>query len=223
MIASLAQTQLTPNARKEVERLLAQEPGATMASISTWADEHRNPATAAWHYVNFPRDSCTYEATRDCPGGVCVVGAIENQTKLLASGASDQDKLLALKYIIHFVGDVHQPLHAGYLDDKGGNTYQLQAFMRGSNLHALLDSGLIRNLGEDTETLTSRLLKLPAKSAGFSAVDAAEESCQIVGTTGFYPERLVGMDYIAKFNSTLESRLAMAGNRLAALLNGVFS
>ena len=59
VIANLAATQLTVKARGEVERLLALEPGATLQSISTWADEYRNPATGPWHYVNFPRETCT--------------------------------------------------------------------------------------------------------------------------------------------------------------------
>jgi hypothetical protein len=140
VIAKLAESQLTPKAFSEVNRLLAMEPDATLASISTWADEHRNPATAPWHYVNFPRGDCTYVPERDCPDGKCVVGAINKQVVILRSNAPDDKKLLALKYVVHFVGDVHQPLHAGYGDDRGGNTYQLQAFMRGSNLHAVWDT-----------------------------------------------------------------------------------
>ena len=66
-----------------------------------------------------------------------MVGAIEAQTNILKSDSSDEKRLLALKYLVHFVGDVHQPLHAGYQDDKGCNTYQLQVLMRGTNLHAL--------------------------------------------------------------------------------------
>lgn len=76
VVANLAATQLTDKARAEVDRLLAMEPGQTLQSISTWADEHRNPATGPWHYVNFPRNTCTYHAVRDCPDGNCVVGAI---------------------------------------------------------------------------------------------------------------------------------------------------
>ena len=111
LIAELAEAQLTPEAKAEVNRLLALEPGATLASISTWADENRSPSTAAWHYVNLPRDSaCKYEAERDCPDGQCVVGAIERQSKVLASSATDADKLKALKYVVHFVGDVDQPV-----------------------------------------------------------------------------------------------------------------
>ncbi len=63
----------------EIDKLLALEPGATLESISTWADEHRNPATAAWHYINFPKGTCSYAAARDFPDGNCVVAAIDKQ------------------------------------------------------------------------------------------------------------------------------------------------
>lgn len=223
VIANLADAQLSPAARKEVNRLLALEPGQTLASISTWADEHRSPATAAWHYVNFPRDSCAYDANRECPDGKCVVAAIDKQTEILASNAPDEKRLQALKYLVHLVGDVHQPLHAGYLDDKGGNTYQLQAFLRGSNLHAVWDSGLIKSLNESSDALSKRLLAKtpPIGNAPWTAAQAAEESCRIVGAQGFYPDRLVGMDYIERFTPVMEVRLVTAGARLANLLNGM--
>jgi hypothetical protein len=219
VIAKLAGSQLTAQARTEVTRLLEPEPGSTMVSISTWADEHRNPATATWHYVNFPRRTCTFEAARDCSDGKCVVAAIERQSKVLASSATDATRLLALKYIIHFVGDLHQPLHAGYGDDRGGNSYQLQAFMRGSNLHAVWDSGLIKNLNQDADTLTARLATNAVTGASFDAVRVAEESCHIVDTPGFYPDRLVDVPYIVNYTPVMEQRLTLAGARLAALLN----
>jgi hypothetical protein len=126
VIATLAEQQLTAAARQEVARLLALEPGETLASVSTWADEHRNPQTAAWHYVNFPRGDCHYVAARDCPDGSCVVEALNRQIEVLGSSASDEVRLKALKYVVHFVGDVHQPLHAGYKDDRGGSAGRRQ-------------------------------------------------------------------------------------------------
>lgn len=138
--------------------------------------------------------------------------------------SSCQSSSPCCKYLVHLVADVHQPLHAGYLDDKGGNTYQLQAFMRGSNLHALWDSGLIRHGNEDTETMSTRLLAmpLPDQAHDLKAAYAAQESCRIVGMPGFYPERKVGLDYIARFTPMLEQRLALAGARLARMLNRAF-
>lgn len=223
IIAALAQSQLSPAARQEVDRLLALEPEETLETISIWADEHRNPATAAWHYVNFPRDSCTYDASRDCPDGKCVVAAIEKQTAILASNAPDEKRLLALKYVVHLVADVHQPLHAGYKEDRGGNNYQLQAFMRGSNLHAVWDTGLIKSLNLETASIVKSLLvrPLPNPRPAFTAATAVQESCRIVGKTGFYPDRLVKPAYIGEYTPVMLFQLALAGARLAEVLNQV--
>ena len=221
VVAALAQTQLSAPTQAYVHRLLSLEPGATMVSLSTWADEHRMPVTSPWHYVNFPRNSCIYDAKRDCPNGQCVVAAIDQQLSILASKASDERKLKALAYLIHFVADVHQPLHAGYLDDKGGNAYQLQAFMRGSNLHALWDTGLIKHLNQDTASLALSLAHTPldAIADDLNAAHAAQESCRIVGSPGFYPQRRVGSEYIDKFTPVAKQRLALAAARLARMLN----
>lgn len=221
VVAFIAEKQLTPKAKAAIDRLLAQEPGQTLVTISTWADEHRNPATAAWHYVNFPRETCQYVAERDCPDGKCVVGAIERQVEVLKSSEGDERKLMALKYLVHFVADVHQPLHAGYADDRGGNAFQLQAFMRGTNLHAFWDSGIIKSLSETPEVMAARLGRDSANAGDVdaSAASAAQESCVIVGTPGYYPERRVGQDYMDRFMPVLEARLTLAGARLARLLN----
>lgn len=223
IIASIAQSNLQPTAAKEVARLLALEPGATLASISTWADEHRNPATAAWHYVNFPKGDCQYEQERDCPGGKCVVESIRKQASILQFDVNDEKRLTALKYLVHFVADVHQPLHAGWAEDRGGNTYQLQAFMRGSNLHAWWDTGMIRYLEEHDGTWlpTLQVRRSLLMSKDWKPETAAVESCRIVEQEGFYPGRLVDVDYINKYQETLAQRLHTAGLRLAGLLNRV--
>ncbi len=151
-----------------------------------------------------------------------MVAAIDRQLALLAWNAPAAKRLTALKYVVHFVADVHQPLHAGYAEDRGGNTYQLQAFMRGSNLHALWDVGLIKNLDLSNEALTTRLLAKPVKAGEFSAASVAEESCRIVGTPGFYPDRKVDVPYVERFTPVMEDRLRLAGARLAAVLNRVW-
>jgi hypothetical protein len=222
VIANLAQAQLTAKAKTEIDKLLALEPGETLSSISTWADERRSPTTAAWHYVNFPKNTCTHDAARDCPDGNCIVAAIDRQLEVLKSDAPADRRLLALKYVVHFIADVHQPLHAGYAEDRGGNTYQLQAFMRGTNLHALWDVGLIKNLDLSNEALTARLVAKPVSVGTFNAASIAEESCRIVGMPGFYPDRKVDVPYIERFTPVMEDRLRLAGARLAAVLNGVY-
>ena len=222
LIAEVAETRLSAPARAEIDRLLALEPGATLASISTWADEYRSPSTAHWHYVNLPRDSsCSYEPGRSCIQGGCVVGAIERQVAVLASNTTDEQRLKALKYVVHFVGDVHQPLHAGFADDRGGNSFQLQAYGRGTNLHALWDSALIQQWPIGIAALRA------AVEADKAAVDTwttpgawAEASCRVVTTKGFYPAgNKLPDDYLQRWGPTLVQQLAAAGSRLAAVLN----
>lgn len=221
VVAELAFNTLTPKARFEVTQLLALEPGETLASISMWADERKSPATSAWHYVNFPRDTCQFETERDCPDGQCVVAALERQLAVLASSPTPERRLKALKYVVHLVGDLHQPLHAGYQDDRGGNSYTLQAFMQARNLHALWDGGLVKNLNLDNTALTALVRQsMPQlEQSNLSLSQAAEESCRLVATPGFYPARQVTERYVQQFTPVLLQRLAMAGARLAGLLN----
>ncbi len=223
IIAAIAQSNLNPAAANEVARLLQQEPGATLVSISTWADEHRNPTTAAWHYVNFPKSDCQYVKERDCPNGKCVIEAIRKQSRVLQTETNDEKRLTALKYLVHLVGDVHQPLHAGWGEDQGGNTYQLQALMRGSNLHSWWDTGMIKYLEEQEGPLLEkvRLRKQVSLSKDWTPEAAALESCHIVERDGFYPGRLVDVRYVDKFKDTLTNRLQAAGLRLAELLNRI--
>ena len=222
IVAEVAQPQLTAPVKAEVDRLLALEPGATLASVSTWADEFRSPSTAPWHYVNLPRDSnCTYDPDRSCLQGACVVGAIERQAEVLASHAADEDRLKALKYVVHFVGDVHQPLHAGFADDRGGNSYQLQAFGRGTNLHALWDSALIQRwLGGIAALRTAVEAEKTAVDDNPSPAHWAEASCRVVTAKGFYPTgHKLDDEYAQQWSATLVQQLAAAGHRLAVVLN----
>ena len=222
LIAEIAESGLSGSARNEVKRLLALEPGASLASVSTWADEFRSPSTAAWHYINFPRDAnCRYEPDRSCIQGACVVGAIERQVAVLASDAPDEERLKALKYVVHFVADAHQPLHGGFADDRGANSYQVQAFGRGSNLHALWDTGLIQQWPGGAASL--RVAIEGEKSSIDTTLSPgawAEESCRVVEAQGFYPAgHKLDDEYAQRWSKVLVQRMAAAARRLAALLN----
>jgi hypothetical protein len=189
-------------------------------SVSTWADETRSSSTAAWHYVNIPRDAdCRYEAARDCVAGKCVVASIERQAAILASNASDDVRLKALKYVVHLMADVHQPLHAGFAHDRGGNQHQLQAYGRGTNLHALWDSALIEHWSGGMPALQQAMAE-QGKAANSGPAGAAEESCRLVSSVGFYPvRRQIDVEYSRRWASTLAQQLTAAGDRLATLLN----
>ncbi|MQP76680.1 endonuclease [Stenotrophomonas sp. MYb238] len=233
LVARIAETHLDPAAKAEVARLLAAEPGATLASIAPWADQLRaedpdlGKRSAGWHYVNMAEDGCIYDPPKHCRDGDCVIEALKVQSARLADRSlSDADRLQALKFVVHLAGDMHQPMHAGYGHDKGGNTYQLQFNERGTNLHSLWDSGMFYALQLDDDQYLQRLQALPAP-AGVAAPqlqrDAslwAEQSCRIATREGVYPaNRKVGQAYADTWRPVAEAQLRLAGERLAALLN----
>lgn len=221
LIAELAERQLTPAARSEVLRLLATDPGASMASVSAWADEIRSRETASWHYVNPPPGDCSYDQVRDCDKGKCVVEAINRQVAILGSKVPDSERLTALKWVIHLVGDAHQPLHAGFKSDKGGNLFQVQAFGRGTNMHSLWDSRLIRNRVGGLDALRASTTTAGVASPQPPQPSAwAIESCKVVLSPDFYPNsHFIDPSYISQWDSVLVARINIAAQRLAATLN----
>lgn len=232
IVGHLAETQLSPTARAEVKRLLAGMPEPTLAGISTWPDEVRDEPrwrhTTRWHWVNLPRETpCTFDDRRDCRGGDCVIGAIEKQLAILADArASDAKRRIALKFVVHMVGDVHQPFHAGFGFDRGGNDTQLQFNRRGWNLHALWDSAMVTQVGLEPEDYARQLRGGPALPADATLDDArpavawALESCQAIFDHDLYPaRRVVGRGYLEAHRPLAERRLRQAGGRLAALLD----
>jgi hypothetical protein len=221
LIAEQAQRLLKPKAAAEVSRLLAAEPGASMGSVASWADETRTLTTARWHYVNLPpRTGCQYQEERDCFDGNCVVAAIERQKVILGSSAPDAEQLRALKFLIHLVADVHQPLHAGHAEDRGGNLFQLQAFGRGTNLHALWDSGIVQDWPGGLTALEQAVDAHTGSASTGNTVRWANESCRLVEEAWFYPaSRTLDEAYVAKARPVVLDRLRLAAVRLAELLN----
>ncbi len=221
LIAELAYERLPAPTRDRVQALLALEPGATLPSIATWADEVRSPSTAAWHYTNFDGSSaCRYEEEQSCPDGQCVVGALDRQARVLATAKTTEDQLKALKWVVHLVGDVHQPLHAGITGDKGGNLYQVQAFGRGTNLHSVWDGVLIRNWPGGSQALREAVVTaIPKPRELLSSQQWAEESCKIVSAPDFYPDgRFITEEYQQRWAPVTASRMAAAADRLAKVL-----
>ncbi|KLJ00973.1 S1/P1 nuclease [Luteimonas sp. FCS-9] len=236
LVAQLAERDLTPQARAQVDALLAGEPEPTLGGIASWADElrERDPdlgrRSAKWHYVNIGESGCRYDPARDCPGGDCVVEAIKTQTAILADRARPRaERAAALKFVVHFVGDVHQPMHAGYAHDKGGNTHQINHRGRGTNLHAFWDSGMLNAAGRSDDAWLADLQALPppapdARLLPPAAQDWAQAACRIAVAPGVYPVRgRLGEDYVAAQLPTVERQLRDAGTRLGALLNAALA
>ncbi|WP_114241343.1 S1/P1 nuclease [Dyella sp. C9] len=234
IVADLAQRHLSPAAEAEVERLLAPEHTKSLADIASWPDEIRNDPTkdALWkqtrglHYVDFTSGDCNYTPPRDCKDGVCVVEGIDHYVKILADKSqSDAARLEALKFVVHFIGDEHQPLHGGSRDDKGGNTYQVQFDGKGTNLHSVWDSGLLKTHGLEWKAYADELdargpvtLPPPIPPADNVYAQWAEESCQISRDI-YPPSHKIDNAYVQKELPVAELRLRQAGRRLADVLN----
>jgi S1/P1 Nuclease len=149
--AEIAEQFLEPSTAHRVRELLAIDNETTLAQASTWADEIRpqRPETARWHYVNIPINPpdgtpATYDPRRDCPTAdrvVAKIGAFE--AVLRDRSAAPRQRLETLKWLVHLVADVNQPLHASDNGDRGGNDVHVDFMGRRTNLHAVWDTGIL--------------------------------------------------------------------------------
>jgi hypothetical protein len=248
LVGELAQRKLTPESNAQVHELLQNEPVPTLAGVAMWADQLRTSdperfkATAAWHYVNIHEKSCRFVASRDCADGACVLGAIDAQIRLLQDAAQPFEvRRDALKFIVHFVGDVHQPLHSSNRPDKGANDFQIslrtdippEEYARarykngvmGTNLHAVWDYYVLASaklpLGEYADRLAASSRPLTPQS---SPADWARESCELIDRRALYPRsHKLSKKYLKKMRPLAEQRVVQAADRLARLLNGIFA
>ena len=150
VIAKLAVRHLTGEARAEIKALL--EPGESLADASTWADEIRGRMrhTAPGHYVDVPLDEPRYDDkfAGDTPEKGFIVPKIRELRLVLKDRSRPVEaRRQALRFLVHFVEDLHMLLHVGENHDKGGNNLQVRCFDRGSNLHHVWDSGIIDHTG----------------------------------------------------------------------------
>ena len=220
----------------------------TFAEACSWPDHPRRRATE--HYVNLPRDADGLEEDL-CPlADECVVSAIAKDFAVLSSpGATEQERLESLKYLSHWVGDLHQPLHVSFEDDRGGNEIGVSGGVCSRDLHAVWDRCIIEEgLHGDAYSAARDLLDQVTDKdrAGWWAstpADWANESlaisvspevgyCVRAGTGCWYdqdnerldegePKRTVEVDrvYIETHTPTVREQLVKAGVRLAGLLN----
>lgn len=228
IVARLAEAQLTPQAWAEARQLLALRGARHLSEVANWADDLRDtdPAlfrrTRRLHFVNFHSRDCLYAPPRDCRDGECAVAAIEKYSAILSNRANPPaERAEALAFVVHFVGDIHQPLHADYRHDAGGNDFQVRWHGRGTNLHRVWDSLMLDSAHLPAAQYTRKLLAERAPIAtGGTPAGWAEESCRIDRDDGVYPSsRFIDQAYVEHERPIAEMRLRQAGARLAALLN----
>ncbi|WP_183567671.1 S1/P1 nuclease [Mucilaginibacter sp. SP1R1] len=223
-VATIAQKHLTPHTAYVVSAYLQ---GESMANVSTWADEHRNP-TGKWHFLNPPLglshqqfvDFVSQQSNDN------VYGAILKEEAILKDNASSfEQRNLALKYLIHLIGDAHQPMHISRKEDKGGNTIQVRFDNKDTNLHSLWDSKLIDHEGLSEADMAKQYdWANEAQIKKWQADNPMEwlwESYQI--STELYadvkPGQTMDEAYYKKYIPTIHLRIDQAGIRLAGELN----
>jgi hypothetical protein len=152
IVAAIAKSFLGKNATKLCKTLLPEVSG-DIVQIANWPDQVRRLPEYAWsgpcHFINTPDWACNYNRNRDCHDehgnqGYCVDGAVQNFTKRVQDMRLGQNQQAeALKFLVHFVGDIHQPLHVGFTTDEGGNTIEGTFEGEHTNLHVVWDSHII--------------------------------------------------------------------------------
>ncbi|NHF61352.1 S1/P1 nuclease [Flavobacteriaceae bacterium TP-CH-4] len=227
-IGEIAQQHLSRKARKAIGKLLE---GQSLASVSNFADEIKADSTyrkfSAWHYVNYPADKKYGEETPS-PYGDLMIGIEKCIAIVKDENSSKEDKAFYLKMLVHLIGDLHQPMHVGRLEDKGGNDIQLQWFGNGSNLHRVWDANMINDYGMSYTELAASLPKWSKNQQKAiqqgTIYDWVEESQDIANE--LYESVEVGEKLAYRYAyvwwDTVETQLQKGGLRLAKVLNELF-
>ena len=234
-IGRIAANHLSPEASAAVRELLGNE---TLAEAATWADEVRNQPdykhTGPWHYINLPL-GLTEPAFEKAVKGMAqenVYSALLQQEQVLGSTASSKEqKIEALKFIVHFIGDLHQPMHVSREEDKGGNTIQVNYAGVGTNLHALWDSKLLDHLGLDDQQLAQKVDQVSAAQVTAWQSDplikwiweSYEISSKLYAEIDAMNGRSIDDSYYQAHIQIVQQRIEMAGVRLAGVLNRIFA
>lgn len=231
--AQLAESRLSPRAKAVIRDLL--EPGESLADAATWADENSReiPGSAAWHFVNVPISAPRYNPRYCRPQG-CVVSKIREFGSILSDPRrSRAQRRMALRFFVHLVQDLHQPMHIADHNDRGGNSLQLQyGRYDATNLHQIWDSGLLARHYPHERDLLSALERVASQGASRDwprgrLEDWANESLEVGRHAYLDPStkaylrsgQAIGHAYEEDNRPRAEERLARAGIRLASLLN----
>ncbi len=227
-IGKIAEMHLKKSVKRKIDKLLK---GQSLAFVSTYGDEIKSDRKYSkfysWHYVNMPLDG-SYAAAVKNPKGDLVTGINKCIEVLKDKNSTEKNKVFYLKMLVHLVGDLHQPMHIGLKEDKGGNTIQVQWFKKGTNLHRVWDENMIEQWGmsylelaNNTEYLSKNQIKEIEKG---TVVDWVKDTHQL--TREVYNSVKVGENLRYKYSydhfSTVRKQLQKGGIRLAKLLNDIF-
>lgn len=222
----IAEKHLTKKAKKELQRILGDQ---SLAMASTWMDEIRSDSTydymGDWHWVTVPHGQ-TYQTSEKNPNGD-IIQTIERIINALKSKKlSAKEEAENVKILIHLIGDIHQPLHVGLGNDRGGNDIKVSWFRSESNLHRVWDSDMIDDTKLSYTELAESLDKPDAtKIAAWQKNDArdwATESISYRDAVYNYGNGKLGYKYSYLNFHIVRHRLLQAGIRLAGVLNDIY-
>jgi S1/P1 Nuclease len=227
IIADIAWAHLNDTTLANLRKFLGDN---DLASISTWADDIRpgRPETGPWHYVDIPPATPGY-APKDCPNENCAVARIQSFAKILGDPSQPFAKRSeALKFVVHFVGDLSQPMHA-MADARGGNDIPVTVFGATQcgpypcNLHSVWDSELIDHTGMREHRYARELETMIAtdhlQAGPDDPITWANQSLQLAKQAWVQPQSNIDEAYYLQERPVVDRQLALAGLRLAQILN----
>ena len=239
VVAAIAEQHLTPKAKKQISKLLD---GKSIVYYSSWMDNIQNSPywengynkTKTWHYANVD-EGLTYQTMTKNPDGD-VVSGLEMLTKEMTENydnLTDSMRVDYLKMIVHMVGDLHCPMHAGRLSDRGGNGTKVMWFRNETSLHSVWDSKIVESARkwhytEWTEQLDRKSRKFKKEVMKGSYEEWFNWTVENAASIYEYVESLnqenpnLSYQFVYDFSPLLEDRLLVAGYRLAYVLNTIF-
>lgn len=228
IVAEIATKNLNEKALKEVKLLLGDE---DLSRASTWPDEIRsNPIynySWPWHYVSIPNGKGYFDQKRNKEGDV-IESLFRYEDVLRDTKSTKEQKVEALRFLVHFLADLHQPLHVGLAEDRGGNMIKVKWFKTETNLHSVWDEEIIDFEKLSFTEYTKYLNHFsPAEIKDWQKgqyVNWAAESQELRPQVYDMPEsKNLSYEYGYKAKPIVEQRLRQAGIRLAHVLNVIFA
>jgi len=224
-IGDLTWEYLSPEARAWVQDKLQRVDEQSLGVMITWADRVRSTpegrAMGPLHFANVPPTETSFVMERDCPNHRCVVGAAMNSAEVMFSNnSSEQEKAEALRVFTHWITDLHQPLHLGFYEDRGGNSIRITYLGRHTNLHSLWDTIMLRNnmLLEPSQLATDNPLPAAPGDLNAALIEWATDSNHLAREYAYKAvehEGEVTEAYIQRATPIVQQQLLLSAQRLA--------
>jgi len=235
VVAQLAEQHLTPEAKAGVAEIIGER--NLLAEVANWPDHIRSDYetwghTTPWHYISIDDHEHFGDDLERSDKGDILEALGRFEAVLRDDDASAEERKQALAFYVHFVGDIHQPLHVGNRTDRGGNDVKVKYFGKPSNLHRVWDEDMINKVGlsysEYVLFLDDVIAEEQAKLTAARYVDWAQESKDLREQVyTLETDRAGEADIRYKYNywnrDTMDQRLRKAGYRLAGKLNEIFA